>query len=530
MNLLGRFVSQFFSALGQLLARPWIIFTAPAQWMLSLSIPARVAVLVAVVLWTGVGAFLVMLLSDPLLVRWQTWILGPRLAVIAALLVIIPLVVYQALRVWLEGKPSPFPDIDKAWHAGLDELANRGISLDRTPLFLVLGSRTLDEEMRLLSAAGIDCQEHCVPRGPAPLHWFITEDAVWLACTDVGCLSVASSLADELRRARPSLKPKNLEAVQTFRATMMAGSMILGDDDAADGGGGVRGTLASPGVSAGRGTMAFDAVESSEEQGPVSMPADKAALQKARLTHFCGLLRRARYPLAPLNGILTLLPYHLLQAGPWGGEVVAQAARSDVPVLIQELGIRCPLVAVVTGLEHQSGFRELIRRIGARAADTQRFGKGSDPWAEASREQMHALANQACGAFEDFIYSFFKKKGSSVDPGNKRLFGLLCQVRQGVEERLGEVLASGYAKGSAEGDALLVTGVYFSACGEEPGTQGFVRGVFDKLVEQQGELEWTDITFRRERRYAAWGQTLLIVNLVLIVTLLGMIYYRWAYQ
>ena len=43
--------------------------------------------------------------------------------VVVVLMVVIPFVLYKALKLWLEGEISPFPDIDHAWKAGLGRIA-----------------------------------------------------------------------------------------------------------------------------------------------------------------------------------------------------------------------------------------------------------------------------------------------------------------------------------------------------------------------------------------------------------------------
>ncbi len=39
--------------------------------------------------------------------------------VVLALIVVIPILVYQGLKLWLEVERSPYPEIDFAWKAGI---------------------------------------------------------------------------------------------------------------------------------------------------------------------------------------------------------------------------------------------------------------------------------------------------------------------------------------------------------------------------------------------------------------------------
>ncbi len=111
-----------------------------SQRFRQISLPARVAILTAIVLIIVAVAAAVYYIAreDRAAVLAKLgitfWIVVP------ALVVIIPIILYKTLLLWLEGDISPFPDIDHAWKAGLNELERQGIDLMQTPLFLILGS------------------------------------------------------------------------------------------------------------------------------------------------------------------------------------------------------------------------------------------------------------------------------------------------------------------------------------------------------------------------------------------------------
>ena len=136
-------ISQLLSALTwplRMLVELTMGFVPGSKRMLSLSLPARVALLVAVFLVVCVATAFVAFYQTENRASWNYWVNPVRVTVIAVLLVVIPVVVYQVLRLWLTGVRSRFPDIDEAWRAGLAELQRCGIDLAETPIFLILGS------------------------------------------------------------------------------------------------------------------------------------------------------------------------------------------------------------------------------------------------------------------------------------------------------------------------------------------------------------------------------------------------------
>ena len=76
------------------------------------------------------------------------------------------------------------------------------------------------------------------------------------------------------------------------------------------------------------------------------------------------------------------------------------------------LELQCPVTALVVGMEEESGFRELVRRVGRERAGVQRFGQRYDLRSIATAEEMNALCAHVCGAFEDWVYTLFREQGA----------------------------------------------------------------------------------------------------------------------
>jgi len=165
---------------------------------------------------------------------------------------------------------------------------------------------------------------------------------------------------------------------------------------------------------------------------------------------------------------------------------------------------RCPVTALVVGMHQERGFRELVRRVGRERATGQRFGRRFDVRIIPTSENLTALCALSAGVFEDWIHTLFREAEALSRPGNLRLYGLLCKVRSTLSGVLTEVLVGGFAhdpRGKDLAEPIPFSGCYFAATGESEDQQAFVRGVFEKLVEEQEDIEWTTVAANDNRLY-----------------------------
>ena len=234
-----------------------------------------------------------------------------------------------------------------------------------------------------------------------------------------------------------------------------------------------------------------------------------------------------RQPFCPLNGILTSLPFALIEDASLAKELPS-CVRHDLNTLRETTRLMCPVTALVGGMESEPGFAELMRRVGSQRASEGRFGKGFKVWSFPTQENLDALTSHACGAFEDWIYTLFREEGGLNKPGNGKLFALLCKMRSRLKTRLRAILWGGFGcEGEHDADATLLSGCYFAATGEVPERQAFVRGALEKLVQQEEELQWTERALSADRRYRRGAQFCMLVNGCLIVALISLAAYRF---
>jgi hypothetical protein len=221
-----------------------------------------------------------------------------------------------------------------------------------------------------------------------------------------------------------------------------------------------------------------------------------------------------------------LLQYEAIYSTPAETEELQKAIKADLATLHYTLQLRSPVSALVVGLEKERGFRELVRRVGRERAASQRFGRKFDVRAVPTEEELEALTAHVCGAFEDWAYTLFREEAALTRPGNTRLYELLSKVRCSWKKRLGDILAGGFGcehTAEAQADSPFFSGCYFAATGDTPDRQAFVRGVMDKLKDEQEWVEWTESALRANRFYSRLASLGVLALLLLAVSFVTML-------
>ncbi len=537
MSFISQFIAFLLTPVRWILALPMWVVSTPRRVM-GLSLPARAALFVAVVLF---GLVLTVVISVALnpdgLAELRNYVQRPLFYMAVGLSIVIPIIVFFWLRLWLEGDVSRFPDIDEAWNAGMAALHEQSIDIGAIPLFLVLGLSDEKTCKSVFSASSLDLLVRDVPAGRSPLRWYADEKGIYLVCLDSSRLSKLHTFGGST--GGPSTGHSDIRSTMQpagdIRGTMVAGGSIRGsvapvanDNDAPDAGAMLRGTLVPGGASGGGGGHA--PVPSS---GSSLLSRQDAENQTERLEYVCELLSRARTPVCPLNGVLVAVPLQSVQ-NVMVAKDIPGAARSDLDTIRDATKLRAPVTVMVSGMEAESGFCELVRRVGTTKAKANRFGKGFNVWNPPTEENMDAFSSHACGAFEDWVYSLFRERdGLSKPPGNAKLYTLLCRIRSQLRVRLRSVLLHGFS--FSRGDQkkedvpLLFNGCYFAATGDTPDRQAFVKNVFEKMIDMEEELEWMPEAIREDDRYHQLAQIGMFIDAALVLGIVGMIVWKIFY-
>lgn len=528
MNALKLLLQYITAPFRFVLKGPTYLIAAPRKiWGMKPAMRAAVSLAILMLLCTTAAALAFW--YAPTARPGKDYILG-WVTVMVLLIVALPVSTYYLIRLWLEGDVSKYPDIDQAWDEGVAALAEQGLDVTDLPLFVVLGVANETECAALMAAARVTGPIAGVPRGLAPLRWYASSNAIYLFCTGLGRLGRLSELA----AAGGGRGGGAGGGANPIAATMVAGASprqtmaggFPSESTQAAGGGQILGTL----VAGGGGTIVGDR-GAPGEAAPVSsgMSRQDAELQTDRLEHAMNKLRRARQPYCANNGVLTVLPHAVIGNATYAREV-PEGVRADLNSLRNAGRVASPVTMLVSGMEAEAGFAELIRRVGVERARSSRFGKGFDVWNVASDENLDALSLHACGSFEDWVYTLFASDDGSEPRSNGRLYEMLCRVRRHLQPRLRGVLVNGYAvDAESNGEPpRLFSGCYFAATGRSGEQQAFVRSVFEKLDQLSEELQWNEAALREEGmyRWALWAAhaanaALLLGILVYIFTLIS---------
>lgn len=503
------------------------------------SVPTKAALLTLLFLIVCVGTFY--LAASQNKGPYSSLFERDYIAVIAILVIAIPIVVYKTLKLYLEGEGALYPDLEDAWQTGVDELERQRIDLRQLPLFLVLGCQNEVQAANVFEGSGMEFVVKGLPQGTAPIHWYVTRDAGYIVCTEAGATSLLS------RVAKTQLgKPAAMASGPTVAARKpnLSQTMVARDDDDAPAS---AGTTSPPQNFNIRGTMEVTNFRDTQTgpitNNPAAQPAepkiivDRAERERelSRLEFLCRRILRGRKPYCPVNGVLVLLPYKVLESPSGAGEMTV-AVGSDLRITTRAFKLRYPVVALVVGLEEERGFQELVRRVGHTQASGQRFGHKYDVWKPPIPEQMEALCAHACGAFEDWAYSLFRKDDAiKKATGNKELYSLLCKIRGRVQIHLEKVLVEGFGfdpdRETQYGDVpVLFGGCYFSATGDQEARRAFTGGVVrDKLSDHINDVEWTPPAIAQDQRHHAWARLLIGCDAVLAMGVVFLVYviYWW---
>jgi len=434
------------------------------------------------------------------------------LPILGQLIVFMGIALYWFYLVWFaEMEDSPFPDIEAAWQEAMRSLEHAGIALPKVPLFLVLGRPESPEE-HLFEASGMKLVFPQTPANPfAPVHVFADRNAVFVTCRGASVLGrLAEILA--LENMPEGASALDQESTEELDKTMRPGSkeQVVIEMLRAPAGQATpprrralrRAVLGKP--------LGSDFLSDPKEVGKF----------KARLAYLCRLIVRDRQPHCPANGILLLVP---LGGTDTSGEAqfTAQAAQEDLSVARQEMKLDCPVVTLLVDMEHLPGFADFLQRQPSKELGN-RHGNGFPMATRLSREELvdqvrMSLAWVCTTYIQDSVYRLFQgetpanKDPGPLFPGNARMVLLLDEMNERAEA-LSWIISRAIAP---EEDAMFrYSGCYLAATGPK-GSQGFIAGVFQKMVKEQSAVGWTDAALHEDAQFHTWAKCYLVLAIVL---------------
>ena len=465
-----------------LLTAPWRFLKRGAGGFMLMSLAARIAWMTAAFL-----TFFVLLTLCALLLSggssWATlqawWSPGKGLIVIV-LMIVVSVLVYYAARLWLQSESSRFPDIDAAWNAALGEMERQQIDLRNAPLFLVLGCDGREQERAIIGEAPVQFLVTASPAGSAPLHAHAGHDGVFVCLSSIGqsCL-----LADALR-----------SMLASYRAT-----------------------VARP---------PSPQLPSTAGMGPGGLSPSQRGEAADRLTAMCEHIRVRRSPLAPINGILSLVPFSPEDESLAVCTLIGQAICEDVVAITKAFGLRVPLTVAFTDLDKMEGFPELLKQIPA-ADRLKAVGQAFPPSLSASADQLATISTVVSGRLAELIASKLGGAGSANQLlANRKLIALMARIRLTLLARVKVVLTNALNFSAPGAGSPMLAGCYVMATDTMADRRAFVRGMFDRMFAVQAELDWTPAKVSADIWSRRLAGTLRILNLGLVLGVIGILVWR----
>jgi hypothetical protein len=532
------FINSILSFLDAMISPVRSAFHWFAQWMpgmrrfSELPLPWLVA-------WTTFLVLIILVTVDVLL-----FVFGPEnlrkdygglLPYFLVLIPVITVLAYLLTYLMMQKEVSLFPDIDLQWAEGMQQLSQQGIDIFDTPLVLVLGAEDGKMVAQLADCTSASYSVNNSANSGQGLAFLANQNVIYVfanGCNRLSKLSLNRGVA-----AAPASIERGLPKKGSKAATATLDQDSPFDDRGGDFG---EGATSEPSESRKKPRFSnsknLETLDDDPDQvsmlSPVTLvtgveaklSAEEQALCTERLTYLVSLICKSRYPVCPANGLLTLLPYELVELSPTATQL---AVQEDVRVLQQHLRVRVPAIALVTEMDKHEGFVEMIERLGMDKVRFARFGKGCETLGEVSKGRLQTVVMHAVASFEKRIYELFARPEAIRKKTNGRLFTFMARLRKKFEENLAVVVSEGFGQDNPgkdpQNEPLLFSGCYFAATGETAERQAFVAAVFDKFVENDaGILEWNSSALREDASYHQLANFVMAIGGFALLALLGL--------
>lgn len=467
-----------------ILMLPYKGFATLVRWFASVSAAARIACIVALFQCVVVVLAVILVLAAGERAVLQSWWSPGKILALLMLLVVVPALVYQAARLWLEHQGGRWGDITAAWAAASAELARQQIRFDEAPLFVVLGADGSSAERSLLADASPPLVVEGAPAGGGPLHLYASREAIYMCFSGVGQTAVVAA---------------RMRAAQDIDAAPPTGAAPADEGTAA----------AAP---APRGGLQRSSLEREE------------ATDRLRLA--CELLQAVREPLAPINGIIVMMPLAIDRGADADAVVLGQAIGEDLATLTLELGIRAPVTMVAAGLEQDPAMPDLASRLEA-AQRLEVSGTAFPPGIVPGVELLKAAAANAGGPLTDRIAELLlDPRRIEQQPANRHLLAMLCRARLHVAEQMSRVLEQAFATELHGPNVPMLAGCYLAALGSKADRRLFTRGLLERVVNLQGELDWTDDCLSRNAWATRIARSLFAMVAAMVLAIVAIVWWK----
>ncbi len=433
-------------------------------------------------------------------------------------------------RLLTDPRDGRYPDIDKAWTAGLKALDAAGIDPKEVPLFVVIG-KPATGTADFFAATKLPFAVRAEPRSyQAPVQVYATREAVFVACEGASVLA-------KLAAAFAARKPQPTPTAVAVPASVAAGLLEVVDllDSPERPAEVIAGEPGPPTVS--EGTLA--APPGLEEWLPKpgageipSVPTDEANRLASRLKYLCALIAERRRPFCPANGIIWLLPV-AATASEAAADLTSTAVRADLVAAEAGLQVHCPAVAVLCDAQELTGFRDLLRGLPELLARERLLGRSFPlvpgvPPTERPRVLFAGLDWVARSLVPGVVFQRFGSEaegnGERWSAANARLWELTAELharRAAITRLIGQGIADGADR------PPMLAGAYLAGTGPDERDQAFAAGVVQQLIGLQNNVAWTAAAVSEETDYRRMAAVGYAAALALVIAVLIFGYTTW---
>jgi hypothetical protein len=240
----------------------------------------------------------------------------------------------------------------------------------------------------------------------------------------------------------------------------------------------------------------------------------------------CERIRSRRSPLAPINGIVSLVPFTPEDDSLPAYTMMGQAICEDVMVVTKAFGLRAPLTVAFTDFDRMDGFPELLKQIPA-AERTSAVGQPFPPALAASPAQIANISAVTCGVLSERIAGRLGGAGSANQPvANRKFIALMARIRLTLIDRIKAVLDNALSFTAPGAGPTMLAGCYVMATDTLADRRAFVRPMFDRVLAVQAELDWTPAQLSIDAWSRRAAGVLKIVNIGLLLGFVGLVFWR----
>jgi hypothetical protein len=402
----------------------------------------------------------------------------------------------------LQDKDTGCADIDAAWNEALASLDRAGISLQETPVFLIVG-QTPRSDSELFDAAQIPLLVNQSPAArEAPLHVYANREAIFVACRE---LSLLARQASYLCPTETDVALER-ESIGDLGKTSLLGEVPEETFESLG-----AGTAQAATATLAPTTQSVAQAKSRLKQRLLKSPP-LVAQMSMRLRHLCRLIIDERSPYCPVNGILLAIPANSINTEEDSFEMGA-VARYELGLIEDTLQVRCPW-SVLMESSDAPGFEEFVsrlpsdliaRRLGCDFPLSPDLDSRKVPEEIESSVQHGLRVTLSTAAYKLMEAPDNNKQRPGALP-NEKIHSLLRDMHWRAD-RIAHVTTRALA-GLSAGPPLMA-GCFIVGTGiQSPHQRAFVRGVLQQAVDNQSYVSWTKSAIEEERddnRLALFG-------------------------